>query len=108
MNKLAIIAALAALAGCATNPDGSINWNQTNTNVATVTTAAKAIGQDIVQFDCSNAGLIYVTAKDANAQARVQAALAKNAQIAKDACPSLTGNASVVVQTGTVLPAAGG
>lgn len=106
-SKILTLVLVSSLAGCATNPNGTINWAQTNTNVATATAAVKAVGQDIVTFDCSNAALIYVIAKDANAQVRVQAALAKNAQIAKDACPALGVTPSVVVQTGTVVTLAG-
>jgi hypothetical protein len=73
--------------------------------VTATTTLVKQVGVDIVTFDCANADLIYVIAKDANASARVQATLAKNAQIAKDACPAITGNPPVVVQTGAVIPA---
>ena len=71
--------------------------------VTATTTFVKAVGTDIVTFDCGNASLIYVIAKDANASARVQATLSKNAQIAKDACPALTGNPAVVVQTGALV-----
>jgi len=66
----------------------------------------KQIGTDIVAFDCANASLIYVIAQDAGASARVQSVLAKNQQIAYDACPLLDGNPSIVVTTGKVVPAA--
>jgi len=66
----------------------------------------KQIGSDIVAFDCANASLIYVIAQDAGASARVQGVLAKNQQIAYDACPLLSGSPSIVVTTGKVVPAA--
>jgi maleate cis-trans isomerase len=66
----------------------------------------RQIGADIVAFDCANASLIYVIAQDAGASSRVQSALAKNQQIAYDACPLLSGNPAIVVTTGKVVPAA--
>ena len=87
-----------ALAGCSTAQLAA--W----TGAANATLAVvKQVGTDIVQFDCANADLIYVIAKDANASARVQATLSKNAQIAHDACPAMLGTAAVVVQTGAVV-----
>lgn len=96
--KLAILVfAPLTLAGCTAAQIASYT-GAANATLAVV----KQIGVDVVTFDCANAGLIYVIAKDANASARVQATLAKNAQIAKDACPAMLGNASVVVQAGSV------
>jgi hypothetical protein len=99
MKKLLIFALPAVLGGCVTSAQLSSYTSAVNAT----TTLFKQVGQDIVTFDCANANLIYVIAKDANASARVQATLAKNAQIAKDACPLLTGNPAIVVQTGTVI-----
>lgn len=65
-----------------------------STNVLKI---VERIGQDIVTIDCQNAALIQVIAKDAGAAARVQNILNANAQIAKDACPSLTGSPAVQV-----------
>jgi hypothetical protein len=98
-NRLSILAALSiALGGC--------DLSGYTAAVNATATLAKQVGADIVTFNCANADLIYVIAKDANASARVQATLAKNSQIAKDACPALTGNASIIVQTGSVVPVA--
>jgi hypothetical protein len=97
MKKLAFLAIPVALGGCQTT------LSQYTAAVTATTALAKQVGQDIVTFDCANASLIYVIAKDANASARVQATLSKNAQIAKDACPSLTGSPAIVVQTGTIV-----
>ncbi len=60
----------------------------------------KQIGQDVVAIDCASASLVQVIAKDAGAAARVQASLARNAAIARDACPSLTGAPAVQVIAG--------
>ena len=95
---LPVIAAASLLAGC------SASQLTQYTSAAVATTAVlKQIGTDIVTFDCANADLIYVIAKDAGASSRVQTALAKNDQIAKDACPAITGTPSIVVQTGAVV-----
>jgi hypothetical protein len=61
----------------------------------------KQIGTDVVVFDCANAALIQIIAKDVNAAARVQATLAKNAKLATDACPALTGSPAIAVVSGT-------
>ena len=87
-----------AIAGCSQTQLASYT-SAANATLAVV----KQVGTDLVRFDCSNAGLIYVIAQDANATARVKAALAKNAAIAKDACPAILGSAAVVVQTGAVV-----
>ncbi len=63
----------------------------------------KTIGKDIVAFDCANADLIYVIAKDAGAKGRVVDALDRNRSIAADACPALTGSPAIVVQVGSVV-----
>lgn len=101
--------AVLPLAGCATNPDGSVNWSLTGKNVVaganSVAAAAVQIGKDAVVIDCNDANLAYVIAKDANAQSRVQTFLAINAQIVKDACPALLPAGQIIVQTGASVAA---
>lgn len=108
MKKLLLTTCAAlSLVGCARNQDGSINWTQTTQNYVAGANATagvlKQIGNDIVTFDCANADLLYVIAKDAGAASRVQSALGKNAQIAKDTCPAMDRTAKIVVQSGTVV-----
>ena len=95
MRKLLSTAFVAALAGCS----GTQLTQYTQALTATGN-VLKQIGTDIVAIDCASAALISVVAKDANAAARVQATLAKNAQIARDACPALTGSPAVQVVVG--------
>jgi maleate cis-trans isomerase len=98
--KALFLACTGALALSACTSAQLAQW----TSAATATAAViKQIGSDIVAFDCANADLIYVIAQDANAGARVKATLAKNAQIAKDACPLINNSAAIVVQTGAVV-----
>ena len=95
---LALIAALPALGAL-----GACSGTQlTSYSQALVATGGvlKQVGQDVVAVDCGAAALISVVAMDVNAAARVQAALAKNAQIARDACPALTGSPAVQVVAG--------
>ncbi len=105
---LATIACLfLAAAGCARNPDGTINWGKTNANVLTV---AATIGKDAVIIDCNDANLFYVLANDVNASTRVKNALAINSKVVTDACPLAlaalnAGTGKIVVQTGSVVPA---
>ena len=96
MKKLYILGLVATLAGCS----GTQLTQYTQALTATGN-VLKQIGTDIVAIDCASAALISVVAKDANAAARVQATLAKNAQIARDACPVLTGSPAVQVVVGS-------
>ena len=104
----AITAALGlSLAGCATNPDGTVNWSTSVTQYTqaaqATAAAAKQIGQDLVQVDCSAANIVYVIAQSVAAQSRVTAALKTNSDLAQKLCPLLTGNPAIVVQTGSVV-----
>ena len=86
---------LGAVAGC------SQTQLSTYTAAATATsTVLKQIGGDVVSFDCRYGALIQAVAQDANAAARVQAALAHNAKLTKDACPAAPSTAVVNVVAG--------
>lgn len=94
---LAALALALALGGCLTTA-------QVQSYTAAVQATGvllKQIGRDVVVFDCQNAALIEVIAKDVNAAARVQATLAKNAQLAADVCPAIAGTAAVKVVAGS-------
>lgn len=93
MKKIIITSLAFTLSGCLTTAQ-----------VTSYTEAVKAttnlvvqIGKDIVAFNCANADIIRVIAKDAGAASRVQSALDKNAKIAADTCPLLAGKPAVVV-----------
>jgi antitoxin component HigA of HigAB toxin-antitoxin module len=100
MKRIAILAASLSLTGCS----AAQLAQYTGAAVATAS-VLKQIGQDIVTFDCANADLIYVIAKDAGASSRVQNVLAANRQIAIDACPALNATAKIIVQTGATVAA---
>lgn len=98
------IIALGLVVPLAASLSGCLTTAQVNAYTAALVATGnvlKQIGADVVAIDCASASLISVVAKDANAAARVQAALAKNAQIAKDACPALTGAPAVQVISGS-------
>lgn len=94
-NAFLLLAALLPVAAC--SPSQLTSYTAALNATGNV---LKQVGADLVAIDCQSANLISVVAKDANAAARVQAALAKNAQIAKDACPALTGAPAVQVVAG--------
>ena len=96
MKRLYTLGLAAALTGCSTSQLTLYGQDLVATGAI-----LKQIGTDVVAIDCASAALISVVAKDANAAARVQATLAKNAQIARDACPALTGSPAVQVVAGS-------
>ena len=100
MKTLAIGLALLALTGCS-----AAQMTKLEAFVSNAATVIKTVGNDIVQFDCSNAEIISVIAADADANKKVQKALANNAQIAYDACPALATGTPVAVTSTTVVSA---
>ena len=92
---LALLAAF-PLSGCLT----TAQVNSYTEAVRATTNLVVQIGKDVVAFNCANADVIRVIAKDAGAAARVQNALDRNAKIAADTCPLLAGKPAVVVSGG--------
>ncbi len=96
MKRQIIAVALAAsLAGCSAAQVVSYTAALNATS-----NVLKEIGHDLVAIDCASAGLIQVIAKDAGAAQRVQNVIDRNAKIAIDACPALTGKPAVQVVAG--------
>jgi len=92
---LSALPALGAMGGCSqTQLTGYAN-------AATATASVlKQVGGDLVRFDCQYGDLIRVVAADVSAARRVQAALAHNSQLIRDACPALAGTPAVAVAPG--------
>jgi hypothetical protein len=63
------------------------SWSKYTEVVKATTALLKQVGTDLVRIDCQYAGVISIVAKNQEASARVQKILAKNAQLALDACP---------------------